>query len=117
MKTILVCGSRKWRDAGVIRLALMMEPRVRGWHDETIRVIHGAYKGADALADREAKDLGYEVKPFPADWESYGRAAGPRRNLEMIEEKPDLLLAFGAGIGTNGIVRIADERGIPVRRF
>lgn len=116
MKTILVCGSREWRGRGDVYLALMCEPHAQGWGDEPIRVIHGDCRGADRFAEESARDLGYEVQAFPADW-SRGRRAGPERNSRMLNEAPDLVLAFGRGRGTDGMVRMAERRGFPVRRF
>lgn len=114
----MVCGSREWRDRGAVHLVLMCEPRQRGWDPtEPITIIHGAARGADTFADESARDLGYAVKAFPADWERHGRAAGPIRNVEMLKENPDLVIAFGQGRGTNHTVKEAEHRGIPVKRF
>lgn len=63
-------------------------------------VIHGASKGADALASEWAKKRGIEQAVFPADWEAYGKFAGPRRNGEMLAMKPDLAITFAGGRGT-----------------
>jgi len=125
--TILVCGSRKWRDAIAVHLALACEPRMCRRGDEDILVLHGnagghdpltgATMGADKIADREARGLGYEVHSFPADWKRYGKAAGPIRNRLMLDEDPDLVLAFGGGRGTLDTITEAERRGIPVRRF
>ena len=117
MKTILACGSRDYKDSSAVHLVLMCEPHAQGWDDEPIRVIHGAYRGADWLAHSSAVDLGYKVTPFPADWKTHGASAGPKRNARMLDEKPDLVVAFGRGKGTDGCCREAERRGIPVKRF
>lgn len=51
-----------------------------------------------------------------ADWDRYGRAAGPIRNKVMVDSKPDLVLAFpyGESRGTRHCIRVANEAGIPV---
>ena len=116
-KTILVCGSREWRDRNAVHLVLMCEPNHQGWGDAPIRIIHGACRGADEFAEQSAKDLGYEVQWFRADWSKHGKAAGPIRNRQMLDEQPDLVVAFGQGKGTNDTVTEAERRGIPVRRF
>ena len=114
-RTILVCGSREWRDRDAVHLVLMCEPHRRGWGQDELRIIHGACRGADTFAAESAKDLGYEVQPFPADW-SRGKRAGPERNLRMLDECPDLVIAFGRGKGTDGTVQAAETRGIRVMR-
>lgn len=56
-------------------------------------------------------------KSFPADWEKYGKRAGPLRNEAMIAAGADLVLAFPlpGGKGTQHTIRLAREAGIPVR--
>jgi hypothetical protein len=50
---------------------------------------------ADTLAREFGEHKGIPVRTFPADWERHGRAAGPIRNRQMLEEgKPDLVVAF-----------------------
>lgn len=66
-----------------------------------------------------AHQLGYETMDFPADWDKYGRSAGPIRNGEMLKQgKPDLVVAFHDDIEnskeTKDMVRQAREAGIPV---
>jgi peptidoglycan/xylan/chitin deacetylase (PgdA/CDA1 family) len=106
---ILFCGDRYWTDKKVI-LAVMrkLRPSV---------VIEGEAKGADSLARESAKELGIEVFPFPADWSTYGRAAGPIRNKLMLDEgHPELVVAFHdnlpASKGTRDMVSRARIRGI-----
>jgi hypothetical protein len=41
--------------------------------------------GADGLGERWAAECGIPVKLFLADWEKYGRSAGPIRNIEMAQ--------------------------------
>jgi hypothetical protein len=52
---------------------------------------------------------------FPADWEKYGKAAGPIRNQQiLVEGKPDLVVAFQGGRGTANMVSRAQQAGVPV---
>jgi hypothetical protein len=121
VRTILACGSRDYRDRSVIYLALAAQQwkwiEEREVEQEPILVIHGGARGADTLAGQCAAELGYEVKAFPADWDQYGKRAGILRNLQMLDEQPDLVLAFGEGRGTNHTVAEAKRRNIPVLRF
>lgn len=106
---VLVCGSRDWDDERSIMLRLVALPR-----DTTI--IHGGARGADQIADRLAKIIGFTVRVIPAEWDKHGRAAGPIRNRAMVDERPDLVVAFqrGASRGTQHTIDIARARGIPV---
>jgi hypothetical protein len=54
---------------------------------------------------------------FPANWKQYGKSAGYRRNTQMLEEgKPDIVIAFPGGRGTEMMCEIAETAGITVRR-
>ena len=74
---VLVCGSRKWRRREPIERELQKLP------GGTV-IIHGAAPGADSIADLVARELGFEVHPYPADWTKHGRVAGPIRNSQML---------------------------------
>lgn len=84
-------------------------------------IIEGECEGADLLSRQVAEQLGFEVLPFPAQWARYGRAAGPIRNQQMLDEgKPDLVLAFhdnliGRSKGTKDMVLRAVIAGISVK--
>lgn len=112
---VLVCGDRNWQDKEVMRRRLASLP-LRS------TVIHGAARGADRMAGELAPTLGHLVWEFPADWARYGRAAGPIRNRQMLEEgKPHLVLAFHTDLpssrGTKNMVETARKAGVPVRVY
>jgi hypothetical protein len=84
-------------------------------------VVHGDCRGADRLADEAAKTLCLRVERYPADWNKYGRSAGPIRNHEMLDTGIDLVLAFHDDLsqseGTNHMVTIATKAGVLVKTF
>jgi len=109
---ILVCGDRHWTDEKAIRREL-------GAMFTGSTVIHGACRGADAIAGKVARELGFAVEEYPADWDKYGRAAGPIRNRQMIKEgNPDLVIAFHPDLskskGTADMCSAAKQAGVPV---
>lgn len=122
---VLVCGGRDFADEIYSYHTL----RAMDEHREITLIIHGdcgrtdlktgATIGADRLGAKWALDEGCPpVKVFPADWKKHGKAAGPIRNQQMLNEgKPDLVLAFAGGKGTDDMCRRAREAGIEVRRF
>ncbi len=83
------------------------------------RLIHGDCRGADKLAASVALEFGFDVHPYPADWDKHGDAAGPIRNRQMLDLKPDLVIAFHANYskskGTKDCVTEARKRKIPVQ--
>ncbi len=109
---VLVCGGRDFgdRDLVVNTLSGLWETRGR-----ISAVIHGSCAGADTLADDWALWNGVVSHPFVAQWTRLGRAAGPIRNQQMLDEgKPDLVVAFPGGRGTADMVRRARAAGVEV---
>jgi len=82
-------------------------------------VMHGGARGADRMAATIAAGLGLQVEEYPADWKGLGRSAGITRNLAMLAEQPDLVLAFwrDESTGTGHTVGVALRRGITVEVF
>lgn len=113
---VLITGDRDWTDefpidaiiAGLLSLA----------SPEPLILLHGKARGADRLVDQWKSCAGVDVRPFPADWDRYGRSAGPIRNRQMLNEEPDLVVAFHDDLdeskGTKDCVAEAARRGIPV---
>lgn len=88
----------------------------------TITIVSGTARGADQLGERFAKECGYTLKRFPANWKLYRGQAGPVRNRQMLnfaKEKTGILIVFWDGIsrGTANMIGIAKEAGIPVFVF
>jgi len=80
-------------------------------------VIHGGASGADTMAGDAALLLGCPVVVFLPDWEKYGKRAGFVRNDEMLDEGPDLVIAFWnqTSKGTKYTIDKARERGIETK--
>lgn len=108
---VLVCGGREWFDWKTLERRLLELPA------ETT-IIEGGAEGADAFARMFAQGRKWPYMEFKANWKAYGRSAGPIRNRKMLDEKPDLVLAFHNDYehskGTKDCVEEAKRRGIPV---
>jgi len=79
-----------------------------------IEIVSGChYKGADKLGIQFANEKGFEVIKFPAAWNTYGKAAGPKRNKEMAIAA-DALIAFwdGKSRGTKNMIQLAKQNGL-----
>ena len=95
-------------------------------------LLHGGARGADAAIGRAAQQLGWSSAVMPAQWERHGRAAGPIRNRELLEQaiakavahtSPGslasvLVVAFPGGPGTASLVqqarRMAPRSPVPI---
>jgi hypothetical protein len=108
---ILVCGGRDYADASALYQALDALHRQR----HVTRLIHGAARGADLLAEAWAFSCNIPVSAFRADWNRHGKAAGFRRNERMLRDgRPELVVAFPGGKGTAHMVRLAKAAGVTV---
>lgn len=108
---ILICGGRDFDDDDLFSDEMAKLWRVYG----NFEIISGMARGADMMAARYGWENNHKVHEFPADWNKHGRAAGPIRNQQMLDEgKPDLVVAFPGGKGTAHMIRIAKAAGVEV---
>ena len=91
---ILVTGDREWTS--LEKIASVLEDALTEFHiqPQDVILIHGAARGADSIAGLIGEELGMDVRSYPAKWDKYGRAAGPIRNKEMLDDNPDIDLAL-----------------------
>jgi hypothetical protein len=86
-----------------------------GWLPEITEVVHGGARGIDEAAGRWAAYMGLPVRVFPADWTSFGRSAGPRRNREMAQYADRLVAIWdGKSRGTGNMIETMRSLGKPV---
>jgi hypothetical protein len=104
---VLVCGGRDYSDYEKVKEVL-----------DGIRpteIIHGNARGADTLGGDYARSNGIECREYPADWDAYGRRAGYVRNSQMlVEGRPELVVAFPGGKGTEMMIKLAKSAGVAV---
>lgn len=117
---ILVCGHRKFNDYKLMESSILK--LIEKYEAKKVLIIHGAARGADTLAGFVGRNQGYWVDEYPANWRAFGKAAGYKRNTQMLEEliKVDCLhkcvLAFPhrKGKGTQQMMNLAENEGIEV---
>lgn len=115
---ILVCGGRDYLDYNYLRKTLSEILYQNELTVDDVIIIQGGAKGADFLAKCFSYCYGWGgimCEEYPADWKKYGRGAGHIRNQQMLDEgKPDLVVAFPGGRGTNDMVTRAKNAGVAV---
>lgn len=124
---VIVTGSRTWPDPKAVWLALAEIANTLDPGD-TLTVVHGGCPtGADRAAARwcrlpvnAPRTVTVVGEPHPADWDRYGKAAGPIRNREMVDAGADLVIAFplpgprSRSRGTWDCIGAAEAHGIPM---
>jgi hypothetical protein len=118
---VLVTGSRDFDSVAAVRSAISaVLAYAKG---RPITIIHGGCRGADVLFARLALELipDVTIEVYFADWARLGRSAGPVRNRLMVESGAEVACAFfiegWPSRGTAGCVALAEQAGIPVRRW
>jgi len=113
MFRVIVAGGRDFDDYDLLeaKMDYLLQNKT-----ESIVVVCGEARGADSLGKRYAKEHGYKIHSFPADWETNGKRAGFIRNVEMAENA-DALVAFwdGQSKGTKHMIDTAKTHGLEVR--
>lgn len=122
---VIVTGCRDWRDARAVRFVLASLLVACG---VPFTLIEGGARGADRAAGEWGQQMEKRMPGLftwvrvEAQWEEFGRAAGPIRNVKMLrEERPDLVVAFHGDLqsskGTRHMVEIAEAAGVEVWLF
>ena len=113
MFRVIIAGGRDFDNyPGLVQV---MDRLLANVTDE-ITVVCGMARGADTLGERYAKERGYAIRYFPADWDEHGRAAGYIRNEEMAKNA-DTLVAFwdGKSNGTRHMIETAKRYKLDIR--
>lgn len=114
MFRVIVAGGRDFDDYELLKST--MDKLLINIKSQ-ICIVSGTARGADLLGERYAKENGYIVHRFPADWNTFGKTAGFVRNEEMAQNA-DALVAFWDGSshgGTYHMIKTAKRYNLKVR--
>ena len=106
---IIFSGSRRWDNRKVVKRVIKSLPK-------NSVVVHGGAPGLDSIAHSLALKYGLALEVHHAEGGRGGRAAGPKRNQQMIDAGADTVYAFpvSESKGTWDLVNKARSAGIPV---
>ncbi len=109
---VLICEDRNWDNYSIIKNYVEKLPK-------DVIIIEGGCRGADRLSKMVAIQLSLKFIEVKAEWNKYGKSAGPIRNRKMLDMKPDIVIAFHNNIdkskGTKDCINEAKKRGMVVR--
>ncbi len=116
---ILISGSRYYSNyKKILSFLKKMKKKYKN-----LVVIEGGARGADKLAQKACKQAGIKFKEYNANWEKYGKKAGPIRNQKMLDDNKDieLLAVFHENLdkskGTRDMIKRAKKAKIKIIKF
>lgn len=86
---LIIAGSRGITDRRRVEKAFLRY----GFHKRATAIVSGGAAGVDQIGEWLAGKYGLDLIRMPADWETYGKRAGPIRNAKMAGVS-DALLAI-----------------------
>ena len=106
MRTI-IAGSRTIKDYDIVKEAIEKS----GFQITTL--ISGTAPGVDQLGEKWANENGVSIEIHPADWDKWGRAAGPIRNKEMADCAEACIIVWDkVSKGTKNMMMQAIKNGL-----
>ena len=118
MTRVIIAGSRSFNDEDLFDNSI--HDILLGYDTDELEIISGCCTGADAMGEDYAERWEIKLTLFPADWATYGKAAGPIRNEQMAQYAAEadhgILIAFpiGESRGTRNMVKLAKQYGLEV---
>ena len=115
MKQVIIAGCRNYNNYTEAKIYIdRCLSNIRRTHKITI--ISGGCCGADKLGERYAVENNFNVVRYPAQWNKYGKKAGPIRNKAMAEIA-DFIICFwdGESKGTQSMIQFAKDFQKPLR--
>ena len=108
---LAIIGSREFDDYDLLKQSV--EELIRNGH-EIEEIVSGGAMGADSLGARYANENNIPLTVFRAEWNKYGKSAGPKRN-KLIVDHCDMVLAFwdGESRGTKHSLDLAESLDKP----
>jgi hypothetical protein len=116
MIKVIIAGTRNFDNYELLKQKMdkILAGRVR--NNEEIIIVSGTARGADKLGERYARERGYKIKRFPADWDKNGKRAGYIRN-EQMAKYADACVCFWdeQSKGTKHMIDLAKQYKLALR--
>ncbi|CTQ45741.1 DUF2493 domain-containing protein [Roseibium aggregatum] len=116
MLNVIVTGGRDYDDGPFVSETLSKLHASRS--GPITRLVNGGARGVDTFAKDWAIANGVQVVTVKADWDRFGKGAGPIRNREMAFGYPDsTLVAFPGNSGTKDMIQVALDHGMMILQY
>ena len=109
---LIIAGGRTITDYNLVLSALRESEFI------PTEIVSGMAPGVDTLAVQYAKENNLPLQQFWAEWEFYGRSAGPIRNRNMANYADALLAIWdGKSKGTKNMIEEATKRNLKIHVY
>ena len=111
---LIVAGGRDFANTSLL-ISSLTELVEQGKIPDNPELVCGMARGADMLAYSLWANNRMTIHKFPADWNTHGKSAGYRRNVDM-GNFADAAVCFwdGKSKGTKHMIDIMEKLGKPV---
>lgn len=109
---LVVAGSRTFKDRNLHNRVLA--DILTQWSKDDVELVSGmAKEGPDDMVVDYAREQGYPLKEFPANWDMFGKKAGMVRNADMAKYSTHLLTFWdGESHGTANMMEQGQRYGL-----
>lgn len=110
---LVVAGCRDYNDYSVASVEI--EKHIKKCDANcSVIIVSGCAEGADKLGERYATEHHLNIERYPAEWDKYGKSAGPIRNERMAEVADGVLVFWdGKSRGTKNMIENAKKANKP----
>lgn len=119
-RRIIIAGTRTLSDYDLLRKVMSQAFGFLSMQEiQEMKIVSGGCRGADKVGETFAHNNGLICVRFPANWNLYGKKAGPLRNEEMAKyasEACGILMAFwdGKSRGTKNMIDTAKKYSLEI---
>ena len=113
---VVIAGGRSFSDYKLLvsKMDSLLKTKIAEGYEITI--ISGTANGADKLGERYAESREFQLIQMPAQWDTYGKSAGYRRNLEMADIADGIVVFWdGKSKGTKHMHDIGIRMSLPTK--
>lgn len=111
---LIIAGTRSFDDYELLKKIVLYRYGIAMAADN-LEIVSGTAKGADQLGEIFANANSLKLTRFPADWNKYGKAAGPIRNRRMAQYADAAIVFWDAySKGSLNMIQTMRDLGKPV---
>lgn len=111
---VIVAGTRTFKNYKLLEKTL--DFLLQNYKHQDIEIVSGGAWGADFWGEHYATEKGIQKKVFNADWNQFGKAAGPIRNAKMADYGTHCVVFWdGVSRGSANMINVAKAAGLKVK--